>query len=133
MVLAEGAAQVAAEAAHGQNHTAAVEPPQRLFLDGVQSEARHLAVVEGQDCPAAVDAGAAKARLPLFQRATVEAQLTALFHLCRTTSKRSSEYLSPMLMPPFCRAMSICCSTVSTPSRSGSSSPRREPQETMTP
>ena len=36
-------------------------------------------------------------------------------------------------MPPFRRAMSTCSSTVSTPSRSGSSSPRFGPLETITP
>ena len=46
-------------------------------------------------------------------------------HVWRTTSKRSSRQLSrARSMPPLRAAMSICSSTVSTPSRSGSKRPR---------
>lgn len=53
--------------------------------------------------------------------------------VCRTTSKRSSFASSFGAMPAFCFAMAIWSITVSTPSRSGSSSPRLKPRVTMTP
>ncbi len=53
--------------------------------------------------------------------------------VCRTTLKRSSFASSFGAMPAFCFAMAIWSITVSTPSRSGSSSPRLKPRVTMTP
>ena len=51
----------------------------------------------------------------------------------RVTSKRQSVTFSFAPMLPLRRAMAICCSTESTPARSGSSTPRRSPFCTMTP
>lgn len=42
VVLTEGTAQIAAEAAHRQYHTAGAEPPQWLLFDGVQDQAVQL-------------------------------------------------------------------------------------------
>ena len=138
VVLAEGAAQVAAVAAHRQDHAAGVEPSQRLFFYGVQRQCGDFAVVL-REYPA-VDARprAAKAPAPLGDVAMMKAHLAyrhgrSLRHLCLTTSKRWSSTFSFGPMPAFCLAISTCWRTVSTPSRSGSRSPRRWPLRTITP
>ena len=54
-------------------------------------------------------------------------------HSYRSTLKRSREIGSSGAMPALFMAIATCSSQVSTPSRSGSSSPRRQPQVVMTP
>ena len=55
------------------------------------------------------------------------------YHVCRITSNRSSFSFVPDGMSALRLAMSICCFTVSTPSRSGRRSPRLPPALTITP
>ena len=89
MVLAEGTAQIAAEAAHREDQTAGMEPAQGLFLDGIQGQAGQLSIVQQHNSSIPADPGPAEAGLAFFQMAMVEAQLTGYAHVCRTTSNRS--------------------------------------------
>ena len=55
------------------------------------------------------------------------------YYVCLSTVNLCNITGSPGSIPPFADAISICCSTVSTPSRSGSKRPRLIPCATMTP
>ena len=87
-VLAEGAAEIAPEAPRRQNQAAGVEPPQGLFLDGVQGQGGEAAIVQGDNLPAPIGPGPAQAGLALRQGAAVKAEITGNLHRCRTTSNR---------------------------------------------
>ena len=89
MVLAEGAAQVAAEAAYREDQTAGVETAQRLFLDGVQGQAGQLSIIQRHNRSIPAGPGLAETGLAFFQTAMVETQLTGHAHVCRITSNRS--------------------------------------------
>ena len=88
-ILAEGAAEVAAETACGENQATGTETPQGLFFNGIQGKAGQLSVVQRDDGPAPADSGPAEAGLALFQAALAETQRTDCFHMCRTTWNRS--------------------------------------------
>ena len=60
VVLAEGAPQVASEAADGKHILAGMEERNRLLLDRVERERRYLAVVRRDDASANGFAGAAE-------------------------------------------------------------------------
>ena len=86
--LAEGAAEIAPEAPRRQNQAAGVEPPQGLFLDGVQGQGGEAAIVQGDNLPPPIGPGPAQAGLALRQGAAVKAEITGNLHRCRTTSNR---------------------------------------------
>ena len=72
MILAEGTVQVAPKAAHRQNHTAGVEPPQRLFLNGIQCQTGQFSIVQRDDRPIPTGSGPAEACLSFGQIAVVK-------------------------------------------------------------
>ena len=89
MVLAEGASQIASEAARGEDQAAGAKAAQGLFLNGVQGQTGQLPVIQRNDSPLPAAPGPAEAGLALLQLTVVEAQLTGHAHVCRTTSNRS--------------------------------------------
>jgi hypothetical protein len=78
MVLAERAAQIAAEAADGQDHAAGVKQPQRLFLDRIERERGDLAIRQACHPAAEVHARPAESGLPGLQAAMMRAKIAGL-------------------------------------------------------
>ena len=74
MVLAEGAFEIAAEAARRKDQAARGKIPQGLFFDGVQGEGGYHAVVERIEHAPLVFPGEAEAPAPFFDQAAVGAQ-----------------------------------------------------------
>ena len=147
MVLAEGTGEVAAEAADGEDEASGVEVTERLLLDGIERDGGEPAIVPAADLAALVRPCAAKpapaSREPAMMR-TEGADDACVCSLCpcrtirraqwwRSTSKRQMRTSSSSAMPPFLRAILSCSSTVSTPSRSGRSSPFLPRASTITP
>ena len=147
VILAEGTAEVAAEAADGEDEASRVEVIERLLLDGIEGDGGQPAVVPAANRAAFVRAGSAEARLAVGEAAVMrtegadDAFVCSLCLRCanfraqwwRSTSKRQMRTSSSTAMPPFLRAILIWSSTVSTPSRSGRRSPLRPRASTMTP
>lgn len=79
-VLAEGTAQVAAEAADGEDLAAGMEASQRFLFDGIESERGEAAVVQRDDLVTLIDAGAAEAGLAFIELAMVKAEGAGLAH-----------------------------------------------------
>ena len=74
VVLAERAAQVAAEAAEREDVASRMEVVERLLLDGVERRRSQEAVVQGADDAALILPRAAEARLPVGEMAAVRAE-----------------------------------------------------------
>ena len=82
MVLAEGATQIAAVAPHRQDQAARPVPVQRLFLNGVQRQGSHLAVIAADDPAIFIFPRPAQPCLSRLQTTVMDACLTCLFHKC---------------------------------------------------
>ena len=76
MILAEGAAQIAAIAPDGENKTSRVKPGNGLFLDGIQGRRCDLSVISGDNLPVPADAAAAEAGFSFRNRTVPETHLT---------------------------------------------------------
>ena len=61
MILAEGAAQIAAITADREDHAARIKCRQRLLLDRVERKRRHTAVVRADDLTVAAGPRSAEA------------------------------------------------------------------------
>ena len=81
MILAKGAAQVTAVAAHRKDRAAGVEPAQRLFFDGIQRHGRDPAVIIRNNRAADVRPRAAKPPAPLRDVAVAKAYIASR-HTC---------------------------------------------------
>ena len=139
VLVSNGTAEVAAVAAHGKNTAAGPKPSQRLFFYGIERQGGQPPVVTRPHNSSRADSRAAKARLSFLQITVPEAHLTyshgtPCSQWCLTTSNLCScTSLSHSAIPALLLAMAICCSTVSTPPKSGSRSPLFLPLVTMTP
>ena len=74
VILAEGTAEVAAEAADGEDEASRVEVIERLLLDGIEGDGGQPAVVLAADRAAFVRAGAAEARLTVGEAAVMRTE-----------------------------------------------------------
>ena len=88
MILAEGAAQIAAVTPDRQNQTPRMKARQRLLFDRIQGKRRDPAVVRSCDRTIPADPRAAEADLPLPELTMSETDLTDChgfdpFHLSR--------------------------------------------------
>ena len=72
MILAEGAAEIAAQAAHGQDHFARVKLLQRFFLDRIKGQRGNPAVIQRFNPAADCGSRAAGAGLSVVQFAVPE-------------------------------------------------------------
>lgn len=79
-VLAEGTAQVAAEAADGEDLASGMEASQRFLFDGIEGERGEAAVVQRDDLVTPTRAGAAEAGLSFIELAMVKAEGAGLAH-----------------------------------------------------
>ena len=79
-VLAEGTAEVAAEAADGEDLASGMEASQRFLFDGIEGERGEVAVVQRDDLVAPTRAGAAEAGLAFIELAMVKAEGAGLAH-----------------------------------------------------
>ena len=76
MILTERAGQIAAEAAYGQDLASGIKLAQRLFLDGVQRQRRHLSIVHADDPALLIFPCTAAAQLPRRKPAVMHAYRT---------------------------------------------------------
>ena len=120
----------AANHIYQQEHIAS-RPPCPAHTGGVRQRCRHLQL------PPSIDAQSHRTSVPRPRPLAHEGMRSPAgayrYSWCLTTSKRCSLQRASWGMPAFCLAMATCIWTVSTPSRSGSSTPRCHMRVTMTP
>ena len=150
MILAERAGQIAPETSDRKDISSRIEMPQRLLFNGIQHQGGNLSITATHNPALFIFSCPAAAILTFWQRTLMRADRAdcAYFtvsltvpdfcslHIqkCLTTSNRSSRMSSASSgIPAFRFAMATCSSTVSTPSRFGSSRPRLYPRLTTTP
>src|SRR5699024_4931992 len=139
VVLAERTGQIAPEASHRQDQAPGKKLSQRLLLYGIQRQRRDLPIIITDNFPLLISSRPAPSQLSFRQPAVMGTdradRCTSVFsQKCLTTSKRSRRISSASSgIPAFLLAISICSSTVSTPSRFGSRSPLLRPRLTTTP
>ena len=76
MILAEGAAQIAAVAADREDHAARIKCRQRLLLDRVERKRRHAAVVRADDLTVPAGPRPAEAERTFFYMTMSETCIT---------------------------------------------------------
>ena len=139
VVLTERTGQIAPEASHRQDQASGEKLFQRLLLYGIQRQRRDLPIIITNNLSLLIPSRSAPSPLSFRQPAVMGTdradRCTSVFsQKCLTTSKRSRRISSASSgIPAFLLAISICSSTVSTPSRFGSRSPLLRPRLTTTP
>ena len=80
MVLAEGTAQVAAEASHGKDPLPVIKAVQRCLLDRIQGDGCDVPVVRGKDLSILCGTAAAEPGLPVPDLTVPETNLAPCHH-----------------------------------------------------